>query len=158
LKNYSGKPVIVVFFLGYGCLHCAEQLQAFGPRAADFEEAGIDVVAISSDDQAGLQKSLENYTGEIPFTLVADPELEVFRQYRAFDDFEDQPLHGTFLIDGQGRMRWHDISYEPFMDPQFVLDEAKRLLNQEEKVEDGADDEEEEDGRSEATLANKSGA
>ena len=51
-----------------------------------------------------LQKSLENYTGEIPFPLVADPELEVFRKYRAFDDFEDQPLHGTFLIDAQGRI------------------------------------------------------
>ena len=73
-----------------------------------------------------------------------------------FDDFEDQPLHGTFLIDAQGRMRWHDISYEPFMDPQFVLDEAKRLLNQEEKDEDGAEEKKEEDGRSEATLANKS--
>lgn len=144
MKSNSGKPVIVVFFLGYGCLHCAEQLQAFGPRVDDFEEAGIEVVAISSDDQPGLQKSLENYTGEIPFPLVADPELEVFRKYRAFDDFEDQPLHGTFLIDAQGRIRWHDISYEPFMDPQFVLDEAKRLLNQEEKTE--------------ATLANKSGS
>jgi hypothetical protein len=45
-----------------------------------------------------------------------------------YDDFENQPLHGTFLIDGEGNVRWQDISYEPFMDHQFLLKEAQRLL------------------------------
>jgi hypothetical protein len=54
----------------------------------------------------------------------------VFKAYRAFDDFEKQPLHGTYLIDGEGRVRWHDISYEPFNNPDFVLKEAARLLGQ----------------------------
>ena len=65
-----------------------------------------------------------------PFPLVSDAELNVFKRYRCYDDFEKQPLHGTFLIDGAGRIRWQDISYEPFMDPDFVLKEAKRLLGQ----------------------------
>ena len=38
------------------------------------------------------------------------------------------PLHGTFLIDAEGLVRWHDISYEPFLDAEFLLKEAKRLL------------------------------
>jgi hypothetical protein len=37
-------------------------------------------------------------------------------------------LHGTFLIDEEGLVRWQDISYEPFMDTKFLLEEAKRLL------------------------------
>jgi hypothetical protein len=41
------------------------------------------------------------------------------------------PLHGTFLIDGKGRVRWQEISYEPFMDAKFLLEESKRLLAQE---------------------------
>ena len=97
----------------------------------EFKDAGIEMLAVSTDDQSGLQKSLENYDGgDIPFPLVANPSMDVFKKYRAFDDFEDQPLHGTFLIDGHGKIRWHDISYEPFMDHQFVLKEAKRLLAQ----------------------------
>jgi tetratricopeptide (TPR) repeat protein len=32
LAQYRGKPVVVVFYLGYGCLHCIEQLQALAPR------------------------------------------------------------------------------------------------------------------------------
>jgi peroxiredoxin len=131
LQDHAGRPVIVIFYLGYACLHCAEQLQAFAPRVEEFEQAGISLVAISTDDVEGLKQSHENYDeGEFPFPLVADEALEVFRQYRCYDDFEGQPLHGTFLIDAQGLVRWQDISYEPFMDVDFVLNEAERLLSQ----------------------------
>ena len=41
---------------------------------------------------------------------------------------EDMALHGTYLIDGAGRIRWQDVSYEPFMDTAFLLEESKRLL------------------------------
>ena len=37
-KMYSGKPVLVVFYLGFGCLHCVEQLQAFHPMADEFRD------------------------------------------------------------------------------------------------------------------------
>jgi peroxiredoxin len=130
LSDYQGRPIVILFYLGSGCLHCAEQLQAFGPQTEAFRAAGIELLAISSDNGDGLKKSLENYQGGlIPFPLLADPELAVFKQYRAFDDFENKPLHGTFLVDGAGQLRWHDIGHEPFMDHGFVLAEAKRLLN-----------------------------
>ncbi len=129
LKHYSGQPVVVIFYLGYECLHCAEQLQTFIPKVAEFQEAGIEMIAISSDDHDGLKQSIENY-GQSPFpiTMMADPQREVFQLYRAYDEFEDQPLHATYLIDAAGFIRWHDISYEPFMDAEFLLTESKRLL------------------------------
>jgi peroxiredoxin len=131
LADYRGKPVVVLFYLGYGCLHCAEQVQAFGAAAKDFEAAGIALVAVSSDDAAGLKQSIDNYKdGPMPLTLVADHSLETFKAYRCYDDFEQQPLHGTFFLDGQGLVRWQDISYQPFMDTKFLLGEAKRLLAQ----------------------------
>jgi peroxiredoxin len=129
LADYRGRPVVVLFFLGNGCLHCAEQLQKFAKAHKDFEDAGLSVIAISSDDAEGLKKSIENYKdGPIPIPLVSDNALNTFKAYRCYDDFENQTLHGTFLIDGQGLVRWQDISFEPFMDHQFVIDEAKRLL------------------------------
>ncbi len=131
LADFHGKPVVVLFFLGHGCLHCAEQVQAFGKAAKDFADAGIELIAVSSDDAAGLKQSIENYNeGPIPFPLVSDDSLATFKAYRCYDDFEQQPLHGTFFIDGEGRVRWQDISYEPFQDTKFLLGEAKRLLAQ----------------------------
>ena len=128
LAGYKGRPVCIIFYLGYGCIHCAEQLHAFAPRIKDFKAVGLDVVAISSNNREDLKKSLAAYDkGEFPFPLVANPELDVFKAYRAYDDFEDLALHGTYLVDEKGSILWHDISYEPFMEPEFVISEWLRL-------------------------------
>lgn len=130
LKDYKGKPVVVVFYLGAGCVHCIEQLNAFAPKTKEFKEAGISIVAISTESVSGLKNTLEKSKdgGTFPFPLVSDEALEIFKTYRAFDDFENIPLHGSFLVDGSGMVRWQDISYEPFADVDFFLQEARRLL------------------------------
>ncbi len=127
LKDFSGRTVVVIFYLGAGCLHCMQQLQAFAAEASKFREHQIDLVAISTDSQEELHRAVKNYqNGSFSIPLLSDHSLEVFKKYRCYDDFERQPLHGTFLIDPQRRCIWHDISYEPFMDVKFVLDEALR--------------------------------
>ena len=135
LSDYHGRPVVVIFYLGYSCLHCAEQLHKFGPKYGEFKAAGLDILAISSDPPEDLANSVKAYAEDkngatMPFPLLSDGKLDVFKKYRCFDDFEKMTLHGTFLIDAQGYVRWQDISYDPFMDPDFVLKEARRLLQQ----------------------------
>src|SRR5207244_978151 len=87
--------------------HCNRQLAALDGVAARFRAAGIEPVVIAWDPA----------------------QREVFRAYRAFDDFEDQPLHGTYLVSADGRILWEDIASDPFMDfGGFLLEESKRLL------------------------------
>jgi peroxiredoxin len=130
LKDYEGRAVIVIFYLGEGCAHCIEQLSAFAPLTDEFAGLGISLVGISTDTLPGLAKTKAKAVkdGGFPFPLVADPGLEVFKRYRAHDDFEKQPLHGTFLVSPQGRIVWQDISYEPFVKTDFLVAEARRLL------------------------------
>jgi peroxiredoxin len=130
LEDYRGKPVVLIFFLGSGCLHCVEQLQKFAPLTSDYAAAGISLAAISSEPLDSLRAAREKLSGKetISFPLLADPDLNVFKSYRAYDDFEKMPLHATYLIDETGLVRWHDISYEPFTNAKFLLDESKRLL------------------------------
>jgi peroxiredoxin len=130
LADYRGRPVVVVFYLGFGCLHCVEQLNKFAPLTEKFREQGIELLAISTDDEIDLEKSIAacQTEGGFPFPILSNGGNEVFRRFRVYDDFEDAPLHGTFLIDGQGLIRWQDISYEPFTDAEFLLQESKRLL------------------------------
>ena len=129
LSDYQGSPVIVVFYLGYGCLHCAEQLQAIAKKSGDIRAAGFEVIAISTDEQINLKRACESLENEFPFPLVADPEMKIFREYRCYDDFEKAALHGTFVIDAHGKIRWQDISYEPFMDTDFLIKEGRRLIS-----------------------------
>ena len=131
LRQFKGKPVIVIFYLGAGCAHCIEQLVAFAPEAEAFKKAGIALVAVSTDTVEGLKFTVEKakYNGGFPIPLLSDEKLKAFKAFRAHDDFEQQPLHGTFLIDGEGLIRWQDISFQPFMETKFLLTEAQRLLN-----------------------------
>ena len=131
LADYRGRPVVVVFYLGFGCLHCVEQLQAIAPKMDAFRKAGLEIVAVSTESKPELAQALAAYEkggDSVPFPLVADPKLATFRAYRAYDDFEKVPLHGTFLVDASGDVRWQDVSHEPFTEIDFLLKEAKRLL------------------------------
>lgn len=132
LADYRGKPVVVVFYLGFGCVHCVEQLKALQPLAGEFAQAGISLVAISTETPEMLRTALANRGADEPplaMPIVVDPSHAVFKQYRTYDEFEQTPLHGTFLIDGAGLVRWQDIGPEPFMDLKFLLGESKRLLS-----------------------------
>ena len=132
LAQFRGKPVVVIYYLGFGCLHCVEQLKAFAPLKQAYAEAGISLVGVSSESmellKAGLAKQAAAGETLLPIPLVSNEDLSIFKQYRCFDDFENLPLHGTFLIDADGLVRWQDISYEPFTDAKFLLEESKRLL------------------------------
>ena len=130
LADYRGRPVLVVFYLGHGCKHCIEQLNLLAPVARDFESQGISIVAVSTDSVAGLHKTTEKATADagFPFPIVSDESLDAFKAYGAYDDFEQMALHGTYLIDGDGKVRWQDISFEPFSDLKFLVGESRRLL------------------------------
>jgi len=130
LADYRGQPVLVVFYLGQGCSHCIEQLSLLSPIAKEFEAQGIRIVAVSTDTVEGLGTTAAKAKREeaFPFPLVSDATLEIFKAYDAYDDFEHTALHGTFLVDGQGLVRWQDISFEPFTELKFLLDESRRLL------------------------------
>lgn len=127
--EFAGKPKILLFYLGAGCLHCTEQLQAFRKQHGEFAKRGIDLIGLSTDNVADLKASLDKFAPEtFPFPLLSDHGLAAFKAFRAHDDFENQPLHGTFLVDAEGRLRWWDIGPEPFMDADFLKNEAARLL------------------------------
>lgn len=131
-ETYSGKPVLVVFFLGFGCVHCVAQLGDLDPLAPRFEGIGIDVITIGTDDanavKAARQNALENGVDPMHMDVLCDPAGDTFKRWGAWDEFTDEALHGTFLVDAQGRILWQDIGTQPFMDSEFLLAESQRLL------------------------------
>jgi peroxiredoxin len=128
LSDHRGKNVVVLFFLGGKCAHCMQQLQAFGKEMKALADLNTELVAVSTEDQAAA-KALKESDPDIKFPMpfLPDPQLEVFKRYRSFDDFENQPLHGTFLIDSRGLVRFQRISSDPFLDVEFIKEEAARV-------------------------------
>ena len=128
----NGKPTLLVFFLGFGCAHCVAQLKDLDPKAAAFRDAGIEVLSIGTDSYpevlAAQQASVENGVDPLHFDVLCDPGLSVFKQWQVWDELQGEALHGTFLVDGQGRVLWRDISERPFEQSEWLLAECRRLL------------------------------
>lgn len=126
----AGKNHLLIFYLGSACTHCMEQVNAFAKVATDFDKAGIHITAITTEPMSLAGRLVEQMSDQKmpPFPVLCDPSLEAFRAFRAYDDFEKEALHAAVLVDAQGRLRWLDVSWEPFTDTRFLLIEAQRLL------------------------------
>jgi peroxiredoxin len=129
--QFAGKPHVLLFYLGAACTHCMKQVNEFAKVAPEYEKAGISLAAITREPLflAGRISEQMSTKKMPPFPIYCDPGLTMFKTFRAFDDFEDEPLHAAVLIDAKGRLRWIDVSWEPFSNTQFLVKEAQRLLS-----------------------------
>jgi peroxiredoxin len=126
-----GKPQLLVFYLGSECTHCVDQLNTLSKHLDAFTRQGIVVQAISPQlpsDAVKVRPKLTNLKNVNQLNLLSDPHFIAFKSFRAFDDFEDDGLHATVLLDAKNRIRWMDVSYQPFIDISFLIKESKRLL------------------------------
>jgi peroxiredoxin len=128
LAEKKGKSVLLIFFLGGKCAHCMQQLQLFGKEFEALKKLNVETVAIGTDDLEAAKTLKNNKDGvKFPMPMLADPKQDLFKLYRAYDDFEGQPLHGTILVDAQGNVRFQRISADPFLDVEFIKAEAERV-------------------------------
>ena len=81
LNQYKGRPLVLIFYEGSGCLRCATQLNAFAQNAREFADTGTTLVAIGTDSPEELRKSLAGYhdEGGFAFPLLSDARLDVFK-------------------------------------------------------------------------------
>ena len=124
LADLARHPSILLFFRGRACVHCNAQLQSFALLCARFAALGVNVIAISSTGVQALPKAT---TGGDPFPILflADARREAFRVFGCLDA-SDSPLHGTFVVERGGKVRFSNVGKEPFMDAERVLAEVER--------------------------------
>ena len=121
----TAGPRVVIFFLGYRCDHCLKQLDIFKLWEARIRAAGASLVAVSVDNaervartRAGPDRTKEE---PYPFPILADPELWQFKAWGAWDGYGGRPVHGTFVTDAAGKVRWQRTGTEPFYDAGAVV-------------------------------------
>ena len=125
LKDFTGKNVLLVFFLGEACVHCVGQLKSINDRMSDFEAQDTVVLAVCSATPAKLKDSAT--LGQVKVQFLSDKAHENARRFASYDDFEEIELHSTILIDKKGRVRWKRTGGEPFMNMDFLVNELKRI-------------------------------
>ena len=97
-------------------------------RSRPSRRSNTDVVALGTDDLAATRRSRRTRTASRSRCRCSPTRISTSSSaIRAYDDFEGQPLHGTFLIDAAGNVRFQRVSSEPFLDVDFIKAEAARV-------------------------------
>ena len=108
LSSYRGRRVIVYCYPAALTPGCTTQAVDFTAAAGDLAEAGLDIIGISPDPPAKLQRFREKEN--LGITLVSDEDKGVLRSYGAFGT---KKLYGkevvgvirsTFVVDAEGRI------------------------------------------------------
>ena len=82
LEEYKGKKVVLYFYPKDDTPGCTKQACGFGERYPQFQEQDAVVLGVSKDSVASHKKFEEKYN--LPFTLLADPDLEAIKAYDVF--------------------------------------------------------------------------
>ena len=106
LSGFLGKKVVLYFYPKDNTPGCTRQACAFAASYAAFKSLDAVVIGVSKDSVASHAKFAAKY--DLPFILLADPELEVIK---AYDVWQEKKFYGkvsmgvvrtTYVIDENG--------------------------------------------------------
>ncbi len=120
LLAQTGKPAVLFFFKGHGCLHCSLQVAAFTAHYQEFARKGVQVIGVTSDSPTELRTALTKYP--CPFPILADPSGSAFAKFGCVGTSGLE--HGTFVLGANHHVIWRTIGSSPFL---IVTDLLKTL-------------------------------
>jgi peroxiredoxin len=128
----DAEPSILVFYLGQTCMACVTHLVELDFAISRVRDRGARVLAVSADAPESSRRWLERY-GDLKIPLLSDPDHATARAYGAWkplpeaDQVEGRPLHGTFIVDRRGVIRWATVGDRPFTDIEALVAELDAL-------------------------------
>lgn len=112
LSDLGGTPVAVVFFPFAFSSICTTELKQLQDNAQLFEEAGVRILAVSTDHKYALRAFAG--TAGLGYDLLADfwPHGAAARAYGVFDATHGFAGRTTFFVDGNRILR-RTVTAEP---------------------------------------------
>ncbi len=123
LSEQSG-PVLLLFFPGAFTSVCTTELNEVNNDLAPYNDAGVNVVGISTDSPFTLAefKKVQN----LSFPLLSDHDGRVSEQYGAKYDGDFTPMklsriskRSAFLVDGDGTVQYAEVLESAGKMPDF---------------------------------------
>lgn len=110
LADLRGTPVLVVFYPFAFSRLCTGELCQLRDELAVYTDAGVTVLAVSTDPVFSL-KAFREQEG-LDFPLLSDfwPHGAAARAYGAFNEKAGMAVRATFLIDAEGNVAFAEVN------------------------------------------------
>jgi peroxiredoxin Q/BCP len=124
LSGFKGRKAVVLYFYPKDDTPgCTKESCAFRDGYQDFQDAGAEVIGVSSDSAESHGKFAEKY--RLPFTLLSDQGGQVRKRYGIPATLGLLPGRVTFVIDRDGIVR-HTFNSQ-FQATQHVAEALQAL-------------------------------
>jgi peroxiredoxin len=110
LPELRGAPVLLVFYPFAFSGLCTGELCQLRDELADYTDAGVQVLAISTDPTFSLKAFREQQGFDFPLLSDFWPHGAVAQAYRAFNDRAGMALRATFLVDADGKIAFAEVN------------------------------------------------
>ena len=125
----DGRPVVLIFYYGYHCIHCVRQLSDVNRDLPLFREVGARVVAISADPPELTRRTVSakrpvRLPGPFGSRKQGGASLPGVQGHRT-----EMPMlrHGTFVIDRDGTVQWVNVGDAPFRRNSALLYQLAKM-------------------------------
>ncbi len=109
-------PVLLTFYRGDFCPVCNLYLRSLQDRVEQFQEAGAQIVAISSDQPDLAQHTVQRQ--QLAFPVLSDPERRVVKVYDVvYNELEGHAEPAVFVISPEGAIVYESIIGGPIGRP-----------------------------------------
>jgi len=131
---YMGKgPVLLVFFRGFWCISCCEELRSLGEIHKALKAKGGEILAISADPLTRLQQGRKDIP-DVPCVLVSDEKGAAIQllqlQHTSFSKVgRMMSIPANILVDKDGKIVWTHYATIAMdrPDPKEVLERVNAL-------------------------------
>ncbi|MFT7668393.1 MAG: Tfp pilus assembly protein PilF/peroxiredoxin [Planctomycetota bacterium] len=125
-EQSSGRPRLVNFWASW-CANCMVELRAWQAAPGTFDELGLDVLALSVDEDPELARSAWSRL-KLPFDAAVAPEraIAVFDvlQRMIVDRQREMAVPTSFLLDAEGRIA---VIYRGPVEAETLADDVRAL-------------------------------
>lgn len=130
-KNLGKNGAVVFFYPMDFTFVCPSEIIAFDKRYKEFKERGIEVIAVSTDNQFSHFAWKETPVnkggiGKVSFPIVADTNHAISRGFDVLIEEVGVALRGSFLLDKDGTIRHAVINDLPL---GRNIDEMVRMVD-----------------------------
>ena len=110
LSDLRGAPVLLVFYPFAFSGICTGELCQLRDELAAYTDAGVTVLAVSTDPVFSLKAFREKESFDFPLLSDFWPHGATAQAYGVFNEKAGMALRGTFLIDGEGTIAFAEVN------------------------------------------------